>query len=571
MSRLEGRVGYVPGVNVDPYMFGKVAADFAGSDADIANSAHNFRNDVTDDIGIAVRNGSETLLVWSDGLNAAGNYVTAEGTVYTPVAGGDVVATHEPAVISGLVYNGSEQVGVDAGHGFVIAGDVATNAGNYTATLTLKPGFTWEDGLSGDRQVSWSIGRATLTVTGTGSSVSCGGVQIGFKGSGNAVNILDGGSLSCSSIRATATGNAFKQNVVRMSDGTLDVTGNVAFNSTAASSGYGLWATNSSIRIGGNFSGNAEGGFYDFQDVKLTVDGTATFFDAAKGGTTVRFGGSKGTVPAAFKTAIDVFPYVKGGGKCFNTFIIDDGFRFVHDKIDMIRSLCYTHDSTFRVTGGGLFDLCGLGHKVVGKGAALIARAVIPALGEAAPTPAVRLQVGQHLGGGTLKEADFHAVLGFVARDLTDGLHQFAAVRLRFGLDFPIVTIPRCQLSREAGLPILAVRLGVLNHEFRIVLVLVQLAASGQELFVAVELIEVEPSALDRALVILAVGSDINFHTLCSFLIVPPPSADVVVPTAGAKLCHLLIVKSPSSTNRATSPRRHPFGRYPQTSATAPG
>lgn len=197
---------------------------------------------------------------------------------------------------------------------------------------------------------------ATLRVMGEGSSVTCTGVQHGYKGSGSTINILDGGSLTCTSIRVTATGNAYKNNVIRMSGGTLDVSGDLAFNSTAASSGYGLWATNSSIRIGGNFSGNAEGGFYDFQDVKLTVVGSATFFDAAKGGTTVRFGGSKGTVPATFKTAIDVFPYVKGGGKCFNTFIIDDGFRFVHDKIEIIRSLCYTHDSTFRVTGGGLFD-----------------------------------------------------------------------------------------------------------------------------------------------------------------------------------------------------------------------
>ena len=171
VAKLTGLVGFTPGPSrrADDPVFGKVSPDFA-NDADIANSAHNFRHDVTDDVGVAVRNGDETLLVWSDGLNAAGNYVTAEGTVYTPVAGGDVVVTHVPAVISGLVYNGYEQVGVNAGHGFVIAGDVATNAGNYTATLTLKPGFTWEDGPSGGRQVSWSIGRATLTVTAESSS-----------------------------------------------------------------------------------------------------------------------------------------------------------------------------------------------------------------------------------------------------------------------------------------------------------------------------------------------------------------------------------------------------------------
>lgn len=271
---------------------------------------------------------------------------------------GAVVTNMADLYVSSLAYTGMRLFLDDASRVYCKEINVC-NTGN-TGLLSVRSGSSiiasgscyLDRGGSGTR-------AATLTVTGTGSSVSCGDVQIGFKGSGNAVNILDGGSLSCSSIRATATGNAFKQNVVRMSDGTLDVTGNVAFNSTAANSGYGLWATNSTIRIGGDFSGNAAGGVYDFQNVDLTISGSTTFFDSASGETTVRFGGANGTLPNGFKTQIDVFPYVKGGTKGFNTFIIDDGFKFIHDDIEIIRSLCYTHDSTFRVSGGGCFEASG--------------------------------------------------------------------------------------------------------------------------------------------------------------------------------------------------------------------
>lgn len=172
VSELTGKVGVLPGVNADPYVFGTVASTFTG-DAAIANSAHNFRHDKTDDIGIAVRNGRETLLVWSDGLDANGNFVK-DGKTYKPVKGGDVIEVPVPEAFENLVYDATEQVGVNDGHGFVIVGDTAVDAGDYTATLTLKPGFKWKnDGTTTEKEIGWSIAPAPLTVT----AVACGKVQ----------------------------------------------------------------------------------------------------------------------------------------------------------------------------------------------------------------------------------------------------------------------------------------------------------------------------------------------------------------------------------------------------------
>ena len=66
----------------------------------------------------------------------------------------------EPAVIPNLVYNGNEQNGVIAGEGYVLSGVTkATFAGTYEAVATLKSGYTWSDGASVAKTLTWSIAQ----------------------------------------------------------------------------------------------------------------------------------------------------------------------------------------------------------------------------------------------------------------------------------------------------------------------------------------------------------------------------------------------------------------------------
>ena len=65
-----------------------------------------------------------------------------------------------PTAKTGLTYNGEEQTGVDSGTGYTLTGTVtATNAGSYTATAALESGYTWSDGSTDAKTISWSIAK----------------------------------------------------------------------------------------------------------------------------------------------------------------------------------------------------------------------------------------------------------------------------------------------------------------------------------------------------------------------------------------------------------------------------
>ena len=70
-----------------------------------------------------------------------------------------------PAGLLGLIYDGSEQVGVKSGEGYALAGEKATNAGNYTATAALEDGYVWSNGSSDPAKVDWSIAQRIATIT----------------------------------------------------------------------------------------------------------------------------------------------------------------------------------------------------------------------------------------------------------------------------------------------------------------------------------------------------------------------------------------------------------------------
>ena len=86
-------------------------------------------------------------------------YVEEAGSPDDPDAPAVKIAS-EPAVIPNLVYNGNEQNGVIAGEGYVLSGVTkATFAGTYEAVATLKSGYTWSDGATEAKTLTWSIAQ----------------------------------------------------------------------------------------------------------------------------------------------------------------------------------------------------------------------------------------------------------------------------------------------------------------------------------------------------------------------------------------------------------------------------
>ena len=86
-------------------------------------------------------------------------YVEEAGSPDDPDAPVVQIAS-EPAVIPNLVYNGNEQNGVIAGEGYVLSGVTkATFAGTYEAVATLKSGYTWSDGATEAKTLTWSIAQ----------------------------------------------------------------------------------------------------------------------------------------------------------------------------------------------------------------------------------------------------------------------------------------------------------------------------------------------------------------------------------------------------------------------------
>ena len=169
-GRFTGAIGYTEGRAGDTNVFGRV--EFAGSDDDKQSSAHCFTHDVTGDFGMAVSDGSETLLVWGNALDASGKYGKYALLDGDPVEIG-VPAGHRRK------YDGTCQTGVEAGAGYrIVSGNAAVDAGAYTATVTTIPGFAWAGGATGDTNVLWTIVGVRYVLTG----VTLDDLQVAYDG-----------------------------------------------------------------------------------------------------------------------------------------------------------------------------------------------------------------------------------------------------------------------------------------------------------------------------------------------------------------------------------------------------
>ena len=99
-------------------------------------------------------------------VKVSGTGVTEQQFTVNYTASGTLTSVPVPAANTGLVYDGTEKTGVNAGTGYTLSGTYkATNVGStdYTATATLKSGYKWDDGTTDAKTISWNIGKKTPT------------------------------------------------------------------------------------------------------------------------------------------------------------------------------------------------------------------------------------------------------------------------------------------------------------------------------------------------------------------------------------------------------------------------
>ncbi len=70
-----------------------------------------------------------------------------------------------PTAVSDLTYDGTVKTGVEAGTGYTLEGNTATDAGEYTATATLEEGYVWSDSTTGAKEIEWTIAQKEVTPT----------------------------------------------------------------------------------------------------------------------------------------------------------------------------------------------------------------------------------------------------------------------------------------------------------------------------------------------------------------------------------------------------------------------
>lgn len=103
--------------------------------------------------------GESYTLTPSGGLARNYTFVYVPGILQMEAMKADKPVAHE-----GLIYNGMMQTGITEGNAYTISGTAeASDAGNYTATATLKEGYKWSDGTNNPITISWSIEKAELT------------------------------------------------------------------------------------------------------------------------------------------------------------------------------------------------------------------------------------------------------------------------------------------------------------------------------------------------------------------------------------------------------------------------
>ena len=98
--------------------------------------------------------GNVTLVVSAAERSTSQAFMVAQGP-----ASGAGTTVEKPAAKTGLVYNGTEIIGVEEAEQYTLEDNKATDAGDYTAKATLKEGYTWADGTKDPVEIPFTIAK----------------------------------------------------------------------------------------------------------------------------------------------------------------------------------------------------------------------------------------------------------------------------------------------------------------------------------------------------------------------------------------------------------------------------
>lgn len=174
-----------------------------------------------------------------------GNIIKTTGNVVIGTVASIADDTHltlvsgAPAARTAIAYN-SQGVG---------SGDAVTIANAASIIMDV-------DGSCSSLVIAAGANSTTLTINGSNTLIVSGTVTINAgTGSGdNKIIAVGSGSLNCSSITMASTGNSNRDCIVRLSSGTVTVTGNVVMNGSASQNQV-TFTGSGTLNIGGNLSG----------------------------------------------------------------------------------------------------------------------------------------------------------------------------------------------------------------------------------------------------------------------------------------------------------------------------
>lgn len=105
---------------------------------------------------------NSTDVEFIDAKSTTATFFMPEGEVYISPATLRIVYVYSKK----LTYNGKEQTGVSIADKYgntsvaTLTGHRATEVGTYTATASLKEGYSWSDGTTGNKNIVWRIDKA---------------------------------------------------------------------------------------------------------------------------------------------------------------------------------------------------------------------------------------------------------------------------------------------------------------------------------------------------------------------------------------------------------------------------
>lgn len=210
-----------------------------------------------------------------------------------------------PTAYGSLTYNGTEQTQSFSNYEpskMSVSGNTGTNAGSYTATFTLNPGYTWSDGSALPKTVSWSIAKAAGVVTLSTNSVTLDPDHLtATVTASGATGTISASSASPSDVSASVSGNTITLTAESEDSKTVNVTVNVA-----ASSNYN--ATSATIAVELSFIGELDDATWA-QISAVSAAGTASGYWSVGDCKKIRLNGTVGTLSLS---NVDLYVFILG-------------------------------------------------------------------------------------------------------------------------------------------------------------------------------------------------------------------------------------------------------------------